>query len=76
MALTADSHLQGGMHESQTEWGLNIVSFMYIRKKKIRLTNPFVMRLVDVLVDERNMQPSMYPVDTIICEQKIPERKT
>ncbi len=34
------------------------------------------MRLVDVLVDERNMQPSMYPVDTIICEQEIPEPKT
>lgn len=34
-------------------------------------TQPFVMRLVNALVQERGMQQSMNPVDAIIGEQQI-----
>jgi hypothetical protein len=31
---------------------------------------PFVVRFMDMLVHEWNMQPSMNPVDAVVCEHK------
>ena len=41
----------------------------WIRKEWIR-TDPLVVGFVKELVDRRNVEPSMYPVDAIICEDE------
>lgn len=39
------------------------------------LTYPFVVRLMDIFVKDGNMQPSVYPIDTIVSEQKVASRR-
>lgn len=58
-------------------WGLfkNVVSFTGCKGETAAsseiLTQPFVMRLVNVLVDDGVMQPSVDPVNEVIGEQKV-----
>ena len=40
-----------------------------MREMMTRRTYPFVMRLVDVLVDERPVEDAVDPVDAIVREQ-------
>lgn len=37
---------------------------------KNKHTDPLVVWLMDYLVEERDMQPAVYPIDTVVGEQE------
>lgn len=45
---------------------------IYIHKKR---TDPFVMRLMQALVNPWDMEPAVNPINTEVCEYKEPKRK-
>lgn len=39
-------------------------------------TDPFMVGFMQVFVDYRDMQPPMDPIDQVICEQQVSEKRS
>lgn len=50
----------------------NTISHLTKKKKKGReRTDPLVVGLMKVFIQEGDVEPSMYPIDTVVREQQI-----
>ena len=71
MALTAGSRQLGGTRVTRRAWGLPRTWSTTVpsEQRTIQRTNPLVMRFMDVLVEDGEVQPSVDPIDTVVREQ-------
>ena len=45
------------------------------RVEVLKRTDPFVMWLVDVLVEDGEMKPSVHPIDTVVGEEQVTKKR-